>query len=179
VATVSSGNPSERFGFIEKHKGALGVKYLCSWLEVSRSGFYSWRHRPIAKRAINDAYLLLKIKHVFDINHQTYGSPRVFHAVKRLGIRTSEKHVALLMQENGLRTRAIKTYSQPPKVNFFYKEIKNNRKDINKADGINQQWSGDITYLKVGSRWYYLAVVLDLFSRRVISWDFGKKNQRL
>jgi len=125
-------------------------------------------------RAINDADLLLTIKQVFDSNHQTYGSPRVFHALKRAGIRTSEKRVARLMQENGLRARALKTYSKPAKVKFFYKEIKNNRKNISKPDAINQQWSGDITYLKVGSRWYYLAVVLDLFSRRIIGWAFGQ-----
>lgn len=174
MATVSSGSPSERFGFIEKHREALGVKYLCSWLEVSRSGFYSWRHRPLSKRVIDDADLFFKIKEIFDKNHQTYGSPRVFHALKRSGILTSEKRVARLMQENGLRARALKTYSKPAKVKFFYKEIKNNRKNISKPDAINQQWSGDITYLKVGSRWYYLAVVLDLFSRRVIGWAFGQ-----
>jgi len=98
VATVSGGSPSERFGFIEKHKKALGVKFLCSWLEVSRSGFYSWRHRPLSKRVIDDADLLLQIKGIFDKNHQTYGSPRVFHALKRSGILTSEKRVARLMQ---------------------------------------------------------------------------------
>jgi len=174
VATVSGGSASERFGFIEKHKKALGVKYLCSWLDVSRSGFYAWRQRPRSMRAINDADLLLTIKQVFDSNHQTYGSPRVFHALKRAGIRTSEKRVARLMQENGLRARALKTNSKPAKVKFFYKEIKNNRKNISKPDAINQQWSGDITYLKVGSRWYYLAVVLDLFSRRIIGWAFGQ-----
>ncbi len=180
MATVSSGSPSERFGFIEKHKQTLGVKYLCSWLEVSSSGFYAWRHRPKSKRALDDAQLLLKVKDAFNKSHQTYGSPRVFNALKRLGIRTSEKRIARLMQENGLRARALKTYSKPAKVKFFYKEIKNNRKSICKPDAINQQWSGDVTYLKVGSRWYYLAVVLDLFSRRIIGWAFGKnKSTRL
>ncbi|TWX65185.1 IS3 family transposase [Colwellia demingiae] len=173
-ATVSGGSPSERFGFIEKHKEALGVKYLCSWLDVSRSGFYAWRRRPRSMRAINDADLLLNIKKVFNNNHQTYGSPRVFHALKREGITTSEKRVARLMRENGLRARALKTYSRPAKVKLFYKAIKNNRKNISKPDAINQQWSGDITYLKVGARWYYLAVVLDLFSRRIIGWAFGQ-----
>jgi len=174
VATVSSGSSSERFGFIEKHKRVLGVKYLCAWLEVSRSGFYAWRKRPISKRAINDAELLLNIKNIFNNHHETYGSPRVFHALKRRGLRISEKHVARLMRESGLRARVLKTYSKPAKVKFFYKEINNNRKDICKPNAINQQWSGDITYLKVGSRWYYLAVVIDLFSRRVIGWAFGK-----
>ena len=70
--------------------------------------------------------------------------------------------------------RALKTYSKPAKVKFFYKEIENKRKDIEKATAINQQWSGDITYLKVGARWHYLAVVIDLYSRRIIGWAFGK-----
>jgi len=111
---------------------------------------------------------------VFIANRQTYGSPRVFQALKREGIHTSEKRVARLMRESGLRARALKTYSRPAKVKFFYKAIKNHRKDIDKAKQINQQWSGDITYLKVGARWHYLAVVIDLYSRRVIGWALGK-----
>jgi len=78
------------------------------------------------------------------------------------------------MREHGLRARALKTYSKPAKVKFFYKEIQNKRKEMDKPTSINQQWSGDITYLKVGSKWHYLAVVIDLFSRRVIGWAFGK-----
>ncbi|WP_220755763.1 DDE-type integrase/transposase/recombinase, partial [Shewanella sp. KT0246] len=66
------------------------------------------------------------------------------------------------------------TYSKPAKVKFFYKAIENKRKGLAKATGMNQQWSGDITYLKVGARWHYLAVVIDLYSRRVIGWAFGK-----
>ena len=111
---------------------------------------------------------------MFLANKERYGSPRVFHALKREDIRVSEKRVARLMREHGLRARALKTYSKPAKVKFFYKEIENKRKKIDKPTSINQQWSGDITYLKVGSRWHYLAVVLDLYSRRIIGWAFGK-----
>ena len=70
---------------------------------------------------------------MFIANRQTYGSPRVFQALKREGIHTSEKRVARLMRESGLRARALKTYSRPAKVKFFYKAIKNHRKDIDKA----------------------------------------------
>ncbi len=174
MATVSGGSPSERFGFVERSGQILGVKYLCAWLKVSRSGFYAWRNRTISAREKSDANLLLKIKQVFKANHQTYGSPRVFHALKKDGIQTSVKRVARLMRENGLRARALKTYRKPAKVKFFYKEIENKRKNIEKPNTVNQQWSGDITYLKVGARWHYLAVVIDLYSRRVIGWAFGK-----
>ena len=78
------------------------------------------------------------------------------------------------MRIHGLRARVLKTYSKPAKVKFFYKAIENHRKNSRKPTAINQQWSGDITYLKVGQRWHYLAVVLDLFSRRIIGWALGK-----
>lgn len=130
--------------------------------------------RSLSLRAKNDVSLLAHIHRVFTANRQTYGSPRVFHALRREGIITSEKRVARLMRENGLRARALKIYSRPVKVKFFYKAIKNIRKDIEKATAINEQWSGDVTYLKVGARWHYLAVVIDLYSRRVIGWALGK-----
>jgi len=157
------------------HGRRLGVKYLCEWLKVSPSGFYAWRERGLSNKALEDKRLLLLIKKVFDAHHQTYGSPRVFHALRKMGIFTSRKRVARLMRENGLQARAIKTYSKPAKVKFFYKAIENKRRGLGKPTTINQQWSGDITYLKVGSRWHYLAVVLDLFSRRIIGWSFGKR----
>lgn len=174
MATVSSGSPSERFGFIQAHGKRLGVRYLCDWLNVSRSGYYAWRHRKTSTRYTSDMSLLVHIKNAFVASRNTYGSPRVFQALKRVGMRVSEKRVARLMREHGLVARAQKTYSKPAKVKFFYKAIENQRKDINKPTDINQQWSGDVTYLKVGQRWHYLAVVIDLYSRRVIGWAFGK-----
>lgn len=141
---------------------------------MSRSGYYAWCKRPQPARVIADKTLLVHISRVFVASRQTYGSPRVFHALKREGMRVSEKRIARLMREHGLRARALKTYSKPAKVKFFYKAIENQRKNRDKPTGINQQWSGDITYLKVGSRWHYLAVVLDLFSRRIIGWAFGQ-----
>ncbi|MCW8834477.1 MAG: IS3 family transposase [Colwellia sp.] len=172
-ATVSSGSPSERFGFIQRYGKKLGIKFLCSWLKVSRSGYYAWRYRPISTKALRDIELLGHIKRVFMASRETYGSPRVFHTLKREGVRVSEKRIARLMRENGLRAKALKTYSKPAKVKFFYKEIENKRRGVDKPTSINQQWFGDVTYLKVGSRWHYLAVVLDLFSRRIIGWAFG------
>jgi transposase InsO family protein len=114
------------------------------------------------------------IQRVFVTSRETYGSPRVFHTLKREGFHVSEKRVARLMRDNELRARALKTYSKPAKVKFFYKAIENKRKSIDKPTRINQQWSGDVTYLKVGACWHYLAVVLDLYSRRIIGWAFGK-----
>ncbi len=118
--------------------------------------------------------LLSKIQMTFEKSHQIYGSPRVYAALKRAGINTSRKRVARLMKKNGLKARGIKTYAKPAKTKLFYKAVENKRKDRANPTTINQLWSGDITYLKVGQHWHYLAVVLDVFSRRIIGWAFGK-----
>lgn len=114
MATVSGGSASERFGFIQRHGKKLGVKYFFSWLNVSRSGYYAWLKRHLSLRVKAGVDLLELINRVFIANRQTYGNPRVFQALKREGIFTSEKRVAQLMQENSLR--ALKTYSRPAKV---------------------------------------------------------------
>lgn len=174
MATLSSASPSRRFGFIKENGQSLGLRYLCAWLNVSRSGYYAWLKRVESKRAIADAQLLIQIRKVFSDNHETYGSRRVFHELKRQGICASRKRVARLMRENGLRARALKTYAKPARLKLFYQDITNNRLLGNKLSNINQQWSGGLTYLKVGGHWHYLAVVIDLYSRRVIGWAFGK-----
>ena len=86
MATVSGGSTSERFGFIQQFGQKLGVKYLCTWLQVSRSGYYAWLKRPISLRVKADVGLLEHINRVFIANRQTYGSPRVFQTLKREGI---------------------------------------------------------------------------------------------
>jgi transposase InsO family protein len=78
------------------------------------------------------------------------------------------------MREYGIRARALQTYSKPAKLKLFYQDIENKRMVMAKPTEVNQQWSGDLTYLKVGARWHYLAVVIDLYSRKVIGWSFGE-----
>ena len=120
------------------------------------------------------------IEHEYHKSHDTYGSPRVFQALKRQGVRIGRKRVERLMREAGLRARMIKHYRRLAGLHRFFDSIENLRLDSDKPTRINQLWSGDITYLKVNKQWRYLATVMDVYSRRIISWSLSKaKNTQL
>ncbi len=148
MARVSSGTKAERFEFIKNHGSALGVRYLCNWLEVSFQGFYKWKKRPESKRVKEN--------------------------------RANHKRIARIMKNSGLVGKAAKIYRRKALPERFYLKHPNLKLDMPQPSNINQQWAGDITYLKVGGEWRYLAVVMDLYSRRIIGWDLGRyKNAEL
>ena len=124
--------------------------------------------------------MLNLIEHEYRKSRCTYGSPRVFQALKRQGIRIGRKRVERLMREVGLRARVVKHYRRLAGLHRFFNSIENLRLDSEKPTSINQLWAGDITYLKVNKQWRYLATVMDVYSRRIISWSLGKaKNTQL
>ncbi len=109
----------------------------------------------------------------------TYGSPRIHQALRAAGTRVSRRRVARLMREAGLRARAAKLYRAIPGLHAFFTSIPNCQLDC-LATGPDQVWVGDITYLKVGGAWRYLAVVMDRYSRRIVGWSLGRhKDARL
>lgn len=118
--------------------------------------------------------LLKQIVYEFDKSDQVYGSPKIYHELKKQGVVVSEKRVARLMRENGLRAKKSRIYRSKPGTQRFYTGIPNIiwRQEVTAP---NQIWVGDITYLKVNEEWRYLAVVLDLFSRKIIGWALGQR----
>ena len=174
MAWVSSGKQKERFGFIERFCSDLSVRYLCNWLGVSPQGFYQWRGRGLSDRAKKNQDLSSKIKRIFEESGTSYGSPRVHAQLLREGEKVSRGRVERLMREAGLVGKAARIYRRKAVKKALYYSLPNLRLDIPEPDGIDQQWVGDITYLKVSGQWRYLAVVMDLYSRRVIGWKLGK-----
>jgi len=169
VAGVSIGNKAERFGFIARFGSELGVRYLCDWLKVSSGGFYKWRERGLSGRAKENQRLLEKIHRIYDESRGVYGSPRVHAQLRREGETISRGRVERLMRQAGLVGKAARVYRR------FYQSLPNLRLDREKPNSINEQWVGDVTYLKVCGEWRYLAVVMDLYSRRIIGWELSKK----
>ena len=147
---------------------------MCRVYGVSPRSYYSWLERGKSLRAVEDQLLLKRIVHEFDKSEQIYGSPKIYKELKKQGIAVSEKRVARLMRENGLKAKKSRIYRSRPGTQRFYTGIPNIiwNQEVTAA---NQVWVGDITYLKVNEEWRYLAVVLDLFSRKVIGWAFGKR----
>ena len=175
MATLSGGTKAERFGFIKRYSNLHSVKKLCKHLNVSRSGYYQWLRRKPSARACSDGRLLHDIRRIFERSQGRYGSPKVYRILKSEGWTVSCKRVARLMRETGLKARVDRVYRRMKKSRAFFRGLENHRLSISKATEINQQWSGDVTYIKVGQRWGYLAVVIDLYSRKIIGWAVGER----
>jgi transposase InsO family protein len=143
---------------------------MCAVLEVSPSGYYAWRDRPESARHVADRGLAAEIRRIHADNRAVYGSPRVHAALRAEGRRVGVNRVARLMRRHGIqgrhKRRAPRTtdskHSHPIAPNLLDRQFI--------AAAPNQVWLADITYLSTGEGWLYLAVVLDMFSRRVVGW---------
>jgi transposase InsO family protein len=147
------------------------VVKACQALGISRSGYYARKTRPASKRHRRDEALKPKIREAFDRNKARYGSPRIMIELRREGERLGKNHVARLMRQQGLRAKSKqrfkpRTTQQDPKLGA----APNLLAEIPKPGAPDQVWVSDITYLPTEEGWQYLAVVMDLFSRRVVGW---------
>jgi transposase InsO family protein len=164
-----------RFQFIDDHRQEFPVSRMCKVLDVSRSGYYAWRGRPPSKREMANRELYKKIEDVYDKSHGTYGSPRVHQELQRQGVACSENRVARLMRLRGLRARQTRTYKSTTKRNQADPVAPNVLKREFEAGRMNEKWVADITYIPTEEGWLYLAVTLDLFSRRVVGWAMSDR----
>lgn len=117
------------------------------------------------------------MKEIIRIHKQSggaYGSPRVFHALKREGFRIGRKRVERLMREAGIVGKVALQYRRVPAIEKFYQRFGNLCIDAPQPTRVNQRWVADLTYIKVNYEWRYLAVVLDVYSRKVIGWSLGQ-----
>ena len=155
---------------VERLRLLYPVTLICKVLEVSPSGYYAWKKRPECAHSREDRRLRKVIRAVFEDSRETYGSPRVHDELRDRGIRCSRKRVARLMKEDQLvpkkarrfRVTTISAPSHEKAPNILNRQFK--------VDAPDTAWAGDITYLWTPDGWLYLAVLLDLYSRRVISW---------
>jgi transposase InsO family protein len=159
-----------KFACILAEKAHFPVSLMCSCLQVSRSGFYAWLRRPPSKRASENERLLVRIRDAHEQSKKRYGSPRVYKALRIEGDPAGRHRIARLMRLAGLRARKARKFvrttdsrhDQPVAANLL-----DRRFDVNAP---NTAWASDITYIPTGEGWLFLAVVLDLFSRRVVGW---------
>lgn len=143
---------------------------LCRRYSVTRAGYYAWRRRPNSAHAERDRQLSTVIHRLFAAHQERYGSPRIHEALGRRGWHVSRRRVARLMRDAGLRAKAVRGYRAKVGTHRFYDALPN-RLVGQTVTQPNQVWVGDITYLPIGGRWWYLAVVLDQYSRRALAWS--------
>jgi putative transposase len=149
------------------------VSALCRRYGVSRAGFYRAQRRGPSAHAAQDRQLAAEITRLFAAHHDRYGSPRLHQLLRRAGWRVSRRRVARLMREAGLRARAGRGIRPKARLRRQYAQHPN-RLWTTRVERPNQVWVGDITYLRVGTGWRYLAVVMDQYSRRVLAWTLTR-----
>jgi putative transposase len=145
------------------------VTRLCRLFGVTRPGYYAWRQRPVSPRQRQDRVILEEIRVIFEHSGGTYGSPRVHQALTAHGRRISRRRVERLMRVGQWRARVTRVYRRTAGTHRWFGQHPN-RVGRTQASRVNQIWVGDLTYLGVAGRWWYLAVVLDQYSRRVLAW---------
>jgi len=161
-----------RFAFIAKHRGIWPVAWMCGALGVSRSGFHAWLTRAPSQRARDDEVIGARIKASHVGSYRTYGARRVWHDLLAEGISCGLHRVERLMQAQGLRARPRRRGL--PKDLGERAVIAGNVLDRQfTADGPNQKWVADFTYIWTAEGWLYVAAVIDLFSRRVVGWSMS------
>ncbi|MFV2005656.1 MAG: IS3 family transposase [Gammaproteobacteria bacterium] len=171
MATVSRGGTRDRFRFIQRYGQDLGVSYLCDWLNVSRSGYYAFIGRPESQHTLDDKKLTAKIIEIHRDSREVYGSPRIHKTLQREGVSVGKKRVERLMRSQGLQGRVARVTRRQPSLKGFRERGDNLRLNSPDANTINQVWVADITYLKVRDTYRFLTVVMDIYSRRILSWS--------
>jgi transposase InsO family protein len=160
-----------KFGFIEAEKARYPVAMLCETLEVSRSGFYAWRSRPPSLRKREDAKLEVHILKAFEKSARRHGSPRIQRDLRDGGIRIGRRRTSRLMRQQDLVARpkrvSVRTtmseHEHPTAPNVLARDFTASRP--------NEKWVGDITYLPTAEGFIYLAILMDLHSRRIVGWS--------
>lgn len=161
------------FEFIDAEKAQYPIGVLCKALEVSRPGYYAHASRPPSKRAERDVALGAKIAAIHAESGKRYGSPRVHDELREDGERVSRKRVCRLMKERDLRGKRRRRFRVTTQSDHDMPIAPNLLARDFTASAPNQKWVGDITYIWTREGWLYLAVLIDLFSRRVVGWAMG------
>jgi transposase InsO family protein len=163
------------FEFIDAEKAQYPIGLLCKTLKVSRPGYYAHVRRPRSKHATRDESLGAKIVAIHTQSNRIYGSPRVHEELRDAGECVSRKRVIRLMQERDLRGKRRRRFRVTTQSDHTLPLAPNVlARDFN-ASAPNQKWVGDITYIWTREGWLYLAVLIDLFSRRVVGWSMSDR----
>ncbi len=167
-----------RFAFIRRHAGEFPVAWMSQVLDVSLSGYYAWLGRPESRRSRDDRRFLIEIRAIHRQSRRTYGSPRMYRELRERKYRCGRHRVARLMRQDGLegtyrRKFRVTTDSQhkwPVAPNRLERRF-----EVATPDTV---WAGDITYIRTREGWLYLAVLLDLCSRRIVGWATSSRLTR-
>ena len=167
-----------RFRLIDQAKAQFPVQRLCKVLGVSASGYFAWRSRDASTRQKEDMVLLAHIRSAFAQSNGTYGSPRMTRELQDEGFAIGRRRTARLMRENNLKARQKRRFKRTTDSHHAWPVAPNIIDQDFAATGPDQKWGADISYVWTREGWLYLAVVIDLFARRVVGWAVSDRLHR-
>jgi transposase InsO family protein len=169
-----------RYQFIELHQGQFSVSVLCRIMQIARCGYYAWqkRLRKSSARQTENETLLVHIHQFFERSKQTYGSPRILRDLKADGFCCGRHRVARIMRQAGLKAVVARRFRVTTDSGHKLPVAENLLDQDFGAPQANVKWASDITYIWTREGWLYLAVVLDLFSRRIVGWSMQPTLER-
>lgn len=161
-----------KYAFIRAQAPAFAVRRLCAALGVSRSGYYAWRVRRASARARAQRVLSEHLIEAHEVNRAAYGTVRLWRYLNQAGVACGKHRVRRLRQTLGLEVKRVKRFRAAAKRAYHRETIVANLLEQRfTVAGPNRVWAGDITWLPTAGGWLFLAVVLDLFARRVVGWS--------
>lgn len=165
-----------KYQFIQSHREEYKIVRLCDVLEVSTSGFYDWFERPESNRSIENKRLTGKIEQYHSESNEIYGSPKIHKDLIEDGETCSVNRVARLMKASDIKSKMAKKFVITTDSKNTLEPVPDLLQRHFKVDTINSAWVTDTTFIATHEGWLYLAIILDLFSREIIGWSMGKRN---
>ncbi|WP_152498482.1 IS3 family transposase [Roseovarius sp. THAF8] len=175
---VLCGAKQMRFAFIAKNADMLPVERLCQIMDVSPRGYRAFRSRPLSQSQRKDMVVLAHIREQFALSLGSYGRPRMTEELKELGLQVGHRRIGRLMRDNGIAVRRNRKFKATTDSNHSFNIAPNLLNRDFSAARPNRKWAGDISYVWTQEGWLYLAVILDLHSRRVIGWAVSNRMKR-
>ena len=166
------------FALIDAKRAGVPIETACSVLNVSVSGYYAWTKRKASTRQTDDMIMLAHIRAEFVMSNETYGSPRMHAELTESGLAIGLHRVARLMSDNGLKARQKTRFKKTTDSDHGGPVATNVLDQDFTAEGPNEKWGVDISYVWTAEGWLYLAIVLDLFSRRIVGWSTSDRMKR-
>lgn len=160
-----------RFEFINANRHVYPIQVMCNVLEVSRSAYYIWRHRLPSARQIETQNLADQIAEIHGMSRKTYGSPRIHAELIGRGVSISSNRVARIMRKMEIKAKTKGRFKTTTDSKHDLPIAPNLLNQNFKTDKPDQVWCADLTYLRTMEGWVYLAVIIDLFSRRIVGWS--------
>jgi putative transposase len=167
-----------RFRLVDRAKAEFPVQRMCNLLGVSTSGYFAWKTRPACRRQREDMVLLAYVRSAFALSNRTYGSPRMTRELQDEGLEVGRRRTARLMRDNGLRARQKRRFKRTTDSEHAWPLAPNLIDQDFQAERPDEKWGADISYVWTREGWLYLAVVIDLFARRVVGWAVSDRLHR-